>query len=338
MTHFLFLALLLISHLAFAESSSHLGFYPLSHLSIPPQVRGAAASVFQVLVPSPEGKSLNTFQLPSPKFTELKKRFQNYKNMSITSRKMIAAQIDFCEQQSLKSCNIYLNAHAATGFSMNGIFWTNAHVVESYFDQLKDLQGPLLIFIFNQNNELILNPLMDPVFLQKLPAMNERAQQRGTFYSEETDFVGFRLPKLIAPSLRAAALNDSIKLSHDLYMPGFPACTNCHESSESQDSNDLLDRSPFPNSSGHGLHLTHGPILSLAAAASLLEIPLDSLTRLAGKGLMFLESDSRQGMSGAPILNSQGQVIGIFSGGKTKYKNGTLTRVSRGVRAQQLLN
>lgn len=338
MTRLLFLALLSISRLAFAESGSHLGFYSASHLSIPPQVRKASDSVFQIIVPNLEGKSLNTFQIPSREYTALKKRFLNYKNMSATSRKVIAAQIDFCDWQTLKSCDIYLNSHAATGFFMNGALWTNAHVVESYFDQLKNPQERLLIFIFNKNDELILNPLVEPVFLQKLPVLNQRAEQRGTFYSEETDFVAFKIPKALAPSLQPVPDKNSILLSQDLYIPGFPACTNCHEGSNSQDSNDLLDRSPFPNSSGHGLHLTHGPRLSLAAAASLLEIPLDNLTRLSGQGLMFLESDSRQGMSGAPILNSQGQVIGIFSGGKTKSKNGTLSRVSRGVRVQQLLN
>lgn len=337
MTHLLFLALLSMSGLAFAESSAHLGFYPLDHLSIPPQVRVASDSVLQIVVPNPEGRSLNTFQVPSPEYTALKKRFINYKNMSATSRKMIGAQIKFCDEQNLKSCDIYLNSHAATGFIMNGAFWTNAHVVESYLDQLKNLNDRLLIFIFNKNDELILNPLVDPVYLQKLPALNERARQLGSFYSEETDFVAFKIPKLLAPSLNAAPDKNSTLLSQDLYIPGFPACTNCSEALSGQDSNDLLNRFPFPNSTGQGLRVTHGPRLNLTAAANLLGVPLDSLSRLAGQGLMFIESDSRQGMSGAPILNSQGQVIGIFSGGKTKSKNGTLSRVSRGVRVQQLI-
>ena len=334
----LFLVFHFLSASAFAEGSSHLGFYLVTHLSIPAPVQQASSSVFRIVVPSFEGHSLNTFQIPSDAYSQFKKRFSNYKNMDLASRKVIAAQIQFCDQQKMHSCQIFLNTHTATGFMMNGIFWTNAHVVESYLDQLQNLQQALLVFIFNQKDELVLNPYLNSIFLKKMPALNERAQQRGSFYSEETDFVGLETTKFLGPSLEMSPLQNGTTSSEDLYIPGFAACTQCQKIHVLSDSNDSLDRSPFPNSTGEGLRITKGPSLNLPEAAAALQISFESLTHLAGQGLMFMDSDSRQGMSGAPILNGNGQVVGIFSGGKTTSENGKLRRISRGIKVQQLIH
>ncbi len=341
MARLLFLAILSISSYALSENGSHLGFYLPTSTMIPTNIKQASRSIFRVIVPNFEGQSLAQFEVPSAAYTAFKNRFYSYKNIEITAKKTIAAQIQFCDQKIISPCQIFLNTSSATGFMMNGVFWTNAHVVEPYFNEfeLQKNKTSLLIFIFNQNDELVFNPLVDRISIYKLPNLNERAQQRNSFYSEETDFIGFKLAKNLAPSLRAASEeNLQQDLNQNLYITGFAACTSCHESSDPSDSNDSLDRSPFPNSTGRGMQVTFGPSLNLSSAALKLGVPLPSLARLAGQGVMFIHADSRQGMSGSPILNINGEVVGIFSGGKTMLKKGHLSRVSRGVRVQQLLH
>lgn len=47
--------------------------------------------------------------------------------------------------------------------------------------------------------------------------------------------------------------------------------------------------------------------------------------------MLFYSADSQVGNSGRPILNKNGEVIGIHAGGLTKYFNDSIQRVSRGV-------
>ena len=196
----------------------------------------------------------------------------------------------------------------------------------------------MLIFIFNQKGQLVLNPLIDAVDLQSLPAMTEKAAQRGLLYSEESDFISLHLKKNLGPSLSSSVSNLDPRTSaaQDLYIPGFAACTNC-QSENSLEKLDALDRAPFPNSTGEGLRITHGPLLDLPSASEAMNLSLENLLSLAGESLIFIDADSRHGMSGAPILNAQGQVVGIFAGGKINLQQGHLRRVSRGLRVQQLL-
>ena len=56
---------------------------------------------------------------------------------------------------------------------------------------------------------------------------------------------------------------------------------------ELSDSNDNLERSPFPNSIGQGLRITKGPVVNLPEVAAALQISFESLTRLACQDLML---------------------------------------------------
>ena len=100
MARLLLIAILSISSYALSENGSHLGFYSPTSTMIPTNIKQASRSIFRVIVPNFEGQSLAQFEVPSVAYTAFKKRFYSFKNIEITAKKTIAAQIQFCDQKT----------------------------------------------------------------------------------------------------------------------------------------------------------------------------------------------------------------------------------------------
>lgn len=332
-----------------AGKYNDLGFYKTTDTGIPSEITNTANSVFKLKVIGGDNKKL----IRSLDLTKDLEKFNDeiskldLKIFDRTDRIILQKMIERCEKEKneefKKKCPISGNIHTGTGFITDDgdVLWTNFHVVEPFLklresldkitiEQQLDQKMNLRVFIFDQNDNLVLNPYENNVTPLKLPPLSKRALSTNKMYAEDSDYIALSLNKKIGKGL--AFTKNKTTPGDRLFLIGFPACTNCSTDGYAIDDLDsFMDRSPAPNSDGNGLKISSGIVLDNNTAATFYNVSIEALNNWDLEKMISFTADSNHGNSGGPILNKEGNVVGIHRGGVINKTATKTVRVSNGV-------
>jgi hypothetical protein len=332
---------------------TELGFKRLSDLSTPENIKKASESVFEVRVPEARDLSdVTVVDLTDPRMVDFESKIAGITPSDKIDEKekiVILSQIKNCRKspEQTKNCALMFSIQKATAFlagdSEGTTLWTNAHVVngflniqalargKSILDIVKD-KPRMLVFVFNQQGELVFDPFKDTAQLQDTDEPSYASLIRGKWFAEDSDFVSMKLSRKIGQSLKIGV---RAKSGDRLYHPGYAACTGCARNPNVTDPLDNNSRGPGQDSNGIGLYWTAGEQQDLKTVTAYLEVPSGMWDMYKKDQMIFFSADAQVGMSGGPILNADGQVIGVFAGSKPKMVGATMLNLSRGVRPSQ---
>ena len=181
------------------------------------------------------------------------------------------------------------------------------------------------IFLFNKEGELIFDGLQEEISFSVLPDNTLLNRYSDSFYSIDSDYVGINLSKKVAEPLVLSKTSPSP--GDQIYVIGYPICTNCGF----VQGNDDFDRGNQLNAKHCELQITQGEILDKDTWGDLANVNNALVNAINSNSFLPSTADSNYGMSGGPILNSSGGVIGIHVGGKTIVEDDYYSRFSRGV-------
>jgi hypothetical protein len=323
-----------------------LGFYSLQTPGLPAGVAAAGDSVYEVRVVANSHNSARFIDVSRGRGAVEKRKILRLpeSELDTNSKTVIVKQIEFCESQELshqKACPIFTENAVGSAFVIGdgASMMTAAHVVEHVMDIVeqraevpKSLQFAkhqrVLIFVFNRSGQLVVDPFLEPITLEKAPRETYVAQMRKNFYAEDSDYVTLRLSKPLGKPLHFAVARPVV--GQRVFVLGYAACTGCAMPDSSEISGlDLADRSPAPNSDGKGLKVSFGRVVPYAGLTNFFGMNAGSLRFWEMQSMVFSRADSQHGQSGGPVLNEAGEVVSVHGGGQTRRKKGALVRISR---------
>lgn len=351
--------LVILPSVAFATGESApldltggLGFYSLGATVAPPFVKEAAKSVFALRIAvASDLRAFRQVDVSNGKGQQVKEQIKAIKpsgGFDELDKLIVIKEIEACEgyqdPENMKVCPLFLTNLHATGFLAGdgSTLWTNAHVVEPFLNTMEKLGGPskqeqlkakeqILVFAFDSNQNLVLNPFLNAVTISTVPRVSTAAIMRNSFYAEDSDYMSLSLARPLGAPLRIASKN---AIPGDkIFVVGGPFCTACDisEISGGADPVDFMDRSPKQNSDGIGLKLTSGVVGDIQNLLPFFQLNPAFSTIWDLKHILFMSADGVEGNSGSPVLNANGEVVAIFAGGKTRVVEGKLQHVSRAV-------
>lgn len=262
---------------------------------------------------------------------------------------VMRAFIQRCERSNNKTeCIVPTSLNSGSGFiTGNGsTFWTNAHVLEKMLKtkELTDettisdlLNGTnnMPVFIFNKNGDLVFDGLSEEVKFKATPALTNLTAAEGNFFAVDSDYVAIDLQKILGAPLKVAQ-NKSLS-GEVISVIGYPSCTGC-KAPEGMDEIEYLDRGQGRNAENCLEKIAVGTTISTQNFGDLAQVNNALINMLDQESFIASTADSQHGMSGGPILNQNGEVVGIHTGGKSVVRNGTVARYSRGVIPPTLKN
>jgi hypothetical protein len=333
-----------------ADLNTQLGFKALKSSSTPPFLNSVSQSVFEVLVPSaPSPEDVLFFNLNSPEFEQFKNRMASLPESAISKQERIVVekQIENCRREKQeKQCGLFLTIEKATAFLAGGdgsYLLTNAHVVNRFLHMAAKTENKTVldylkvprsvpIFLFDRSGNLVVDPYTMPPVLIKFGTPSLMAFIGGSgWYGDDSDYV---VLQFTTPIGRPLTIANTVTIGESLYHLGFASCTGCGEAHNTTDPELNRDRKDSGNSDGKTLYWTApGPLVSLDQAISILKAPAKFFEGSHKDNWIFFRSDSQVGMSGGPIVNTKGEVVGVYAGSKPIIKNdGSMSVLSRGVR------
>jgi Trypsin-like peptidase domain len=335
------LGVLLISFSTSAapDLSADLGFYSPADSKVPAAIRPASKSVFRLVTLGQIVKDkffiADVTNGGGQRYIET---FRTLNTVGPFDRAIVISQLNFCLQklpvEKQKTCLVNFNTTLGSGFLLNDgrTLWTAMHTVGTslfYFEQLTHVnedqqleqKGPLFVYVFDQNDRLLVDPTTDGVNVDLIPERIGSAPRVPV--TERNDFMRIRLSKNIGSPLKLA--NATIPIGSLTYPVGYPACTGCERSNklelQPEARAQFLDRSPKPNAYG-GLVVTIGKIVQVSGLSDFLG--LDIFNAIDKERILWTTADGVQGLSGGPVLNQNGEVVAILTTALAKVINGRL--------------
>jgi hypothetical protein len=326
------------------------GFYNPNDPSIPNKLKQAADSVFEIRT-----AYFEDFDNQSDiTVADISAMDRNAINVAISKMQLdkkdsqvIRAFVDNCKTPEQKAnCPIPLKINSGSSFiaGSGNTLWTNAHVMERMLNAkavtndktLSDVfrsKDTMPIFIFNKNGEMIFDGLKHPISFKATPLQTAITIQGNSFYGVDSDYLAIELPFSLGNPLPIAnAIN-----SDGIAVIGYPYCTGC-TAPEGHDPLDFASRYPYPDAEDCQGKITGGSLLNTEVWGQLAQVNQYLVQNLNRGTFIGYTADSQYGMSGGPVVNANGEVVGIHAGGKTIRTTSGLSRYSRGVRPPEFNN
>jgi len=338
------------------------GFFPVNTADVPVAVQKASDSIFEVYLVNAASKKVYNL------FTELKDLRTKIEAAHVRPqvRKIIEFQIQYCLiERIFEGCDIYFDTVQATAFLIGDgqTLWTNYHAVENFVESLGELfHRPKWIAnltIASQNLPL-------SVFDQKGNLVFSATKARGratltvkpfshssTFsnidgsYNPSSDFIQIKISSPIGKPLKVAAHDATV--GEPVFLLGYPIGTGKFVEEGIDPKEDFVSRAPAPDSDGQGIKLMRGHILPIEDLVQVeqyrdtIKWKSDSRVGILDSALDYYQliasdSDTTHGASGCPMLNFDGEVIGMNAGGGVIIEDGKVQRIlQRGIRLPEVL-
>lgn len=324
------------------------GFFDPNDSNLPAKLKTASDSVFEVRTAFIEDfDNYSDVEILDINAIGEDKVLQTIDQMDVDAKEkqIYKAFIKLCKTQKREQeCPIPQKRGSGTGFiTGNGSkLWTNAHVMEKVLQTKattndKSLQTVLSesatvpLFVFDKNGKMIFNGLEQAVTYTAIPRQTPLAQAQNSFYAVDSDAIAIQLPQSIGTPLKVAKQ----LYSDDVAVIGYPTCTGC-DAPDGMDELEFIDRYPYQNAEDCVEKVTGGKLITPDSWANLAQIHQSLLQMVDKSSFIAHTADSQHGMSGGPMLNFNGEVIGIHAGGKSIQGQDGVKRYSRGVRPPEL--
>jgi len=306
------LLILLSANLAHAK----MGFWPIDDEQIPGSVRDAASSTYQVFFPGTGSAPMKREDAKmSLRFSEL----SGTKSAVLT--KLNQLELELClRHPKMKECVLSTMPQSSTLFSLeDGRIATAAHAIKNYIQRVMSLPGVQNLSVSKKMD--IIYELPIPVILREkngkihsvVLKINKILQQSLSSFAEYSDS-SFGSDGLLMTIEKGFEVKQGLKFANAkvadteiIYAVGVPGKTT--------------DRSLLgvPDAAGFDMRVTFGPKLSLDQLISVIgggEVLGPQDRDLLAQHVIAFYGDGYGGMSGGPILNKKGEVVGIFNGTK----------------------
>lgn len=321
---------------ALPEYNDESGFYDLRDAKVSPESRTNAQSVFRMLVPLRHFRQKISVGFG---FGEYRKYEIRSSSLDPIMKTVLVRQIEHCEEsQGLlgllgEDCEVSFSIELGSAFLAGDgrTLWTAMHVAGSAFGFSEnipqaDSKYPPQIFVFDDHDNLIVDPFKDPMQPRQFPKGSGDGLFRMMYEGTQNDYVSFTLARAIGQPLKIAA--SAPAPGERISVIGYPACTNCVSASQAASRADFSSRSPRPNSDGKTIKVSFGEVADnnyfrAVFDKSVAERPDADLNKM-----ISTTADVVPGNSGGPAFNAAGEVIGMLSLGIFKDISGLRRRIA----------
>lgn len=308
-----------------------LGFYTSETLKNP-RISALAGSVVKLVVPAGPLQPVETITRQRPvHLPTLYQRIQDDRTHEPVLRDLLALQVSACIRDQVSDCRVRVNFAQSSGFvtgdgqeittAFHSVLRALKNAVPSAeaasltVDRIKELDLPVLVY--NHQGRL----LSERRHRIRVARMSHKAVELVAAEDTKTlnpvhDFAVLSTEKYMGTPLKRA---DSFHKGDGVFIAGYPMKTEDRASHQAADSD------------GKRLHFTRGGLIAVEKAYEIMgkdwnEVP-ESLRTLWSTTALAIKADGVHGMSGGPVLNGNGEYIGIF----TSSHDETARKVSFGL-------
>jgi hypothetical protein len=302
-----------------------MGFLPPHTAGVPARVSFAENSVFKIVVPAGDlvDSSVLLKGLSLEQGIAYLKNLPPNESVRQIDKDIFIIQLQNCLRDHVQPCKIYDGNSSGTAFvtgdgkelrtALHEVKWTAKDV---YAGRIK---GNLPILLVNSRGQTFYpDQLGAHIAAVYAGALDKTDGQNPPNYG--LDQIVIRLNKAVAAPLPVA--KESAQAGQRIYMVGFPIATSDRYLFSALDAN------------GKSVRVTRGTVLDQNGVEergwkSGIEIDRNLTSKLLSQGLA-LTADGTPGMSGAPILNANGEVVGVYTAGLPQSGAAWPSRISYG--------
>lgn len=313
---YLFQVLLLVLSVSFGIAKP--GFYPKNHSEIPSNISQKAEAVFYI-IPLCEG---SCFNVPASEYSACAEGTRK----GNIFRQLVCKELRECDRQNLKECPVpYLTSGTAFLAEAPDTLYTAFHVFEKFYVKAigegSVLETPINFLLYNDEDTLVLDTrtLAEKTYASvcapPMKYLENYIHSKGLSdlaplppSLEPLDFMQIKLATEL-PYLPLNVLSEPLVSGTDLYIAGYP-----------MPSEDREKKYGVPDSDGVHFSFTKGKAINSVQA---LEIK-NAKSLIAKNQFIVSDADGLPGMSGGPILNGAGEVVGVFTTIPTAEENAPL--------------
>ena len=309
-----------------AEAKPNLGFYKPDDVSVPPAIRTAANSVYQIVMPAGEKVVVGNILGPRHSLEDIV-HYIGTLEMDRVERLALQYQVRACvKQPDPMKCEIFGGVITGSAYLTGdgSTLRTALHNVQDYARDHVKLLGEahqkvdLPIFIFDRHGRPVVAPPTSTATGNiSSEDLFDRTKANGGFAAPNHDGVEIKLSKTLGrPIPPATAVPQP---GEKVYLVSYPQKTQ--------------DRAAYgvPDSPGFQLRVSQGTALSQPQVARRLGLAPEALTaqtRSFLSDLVASDVDGAPHSSGAALLNERGEFVGTYTAGNPADGRASPDRIS----------